>query len=181
MRWSASQALAWIIRQKPLSLEKGEWTPDMGPELDVAQKKLARLIGTDQVQAWGRKQSHGLVERIPSDPFRISSLTVVVGPHGDMTTLPRHKLYQGDRWHAIEFEEDEIKRAFPKPPSISAVEWMRKEAERHAAAGTIGKRDVMVRDCMTKTGCTKRDAEAAHKSLPDKLKYQRGKPRKNPG
>jgi hypothetical protein len=39
----------------------------------------------------------------------------------------------------------------------------------------------MVRDCMTKTGCTKRDAEAAHKSLPDKLKYQRGKPRKNPG
>jgi len=85
MRWSASQALAWIIRQKPLSLEKGEWTPDMGPELDVAQKKLARLIGTDQVQAWGRKQSHGLVERIPSDPFRISSLTVVVGPHGDST------------------------------------------------------------------------------------------------
>jgi hypothetical protein len=58
---------------------------------------------------------------------------------------------------------------------------MLNEAERLHAAGSIGKRDVMVRDCMRATGCKKREAEAAHKSLPDKLKRRPGKPRKNLG
>jgi hypothetical protein len=185
MRWSASQALAWIIRRKALSLEKREWTPDMGPELEAAQRKLAELIGSGQVQAWGRSQPHSMVDRMPSDPFRIPGLTVVVGPHGDMKTLPPHlppdKRYQGDVWHAIEFEADEIKQAYPRPPPIPAAEWMRKNAEDHAATGTIGKRDVMVRDCMSATGCKKREAEAAHKNLPESLKRPRGKTRKSLG
>jgi hypothetical protein len=90
MRWSASQALAWIILQKPLKLEEREWTPNMGPGLKDAQKELARVIAASEVQAWGRKQPHGSVKKIPSDPFRISGLTVVVGAHGDMTTLVPH-------------------------------------------------------------------------------------------
>src|SRR6266436_3164582 len=173
MRWSASQALAWIIQQEPLSL-KGEWTPAMGPELEAAQKKLAGLISSGQVRAWGRKQPHGLVEQMPSDPFRIQGLTVVVGPHGNMTTLPPHlppdKRYQGDVWHAIEFDPEELKGASPKPPPTLARDWMLNEAKRLHTAGSIGKRDVMVRDCRKATGCTKREAEAAHRSLPDKLK-----------
>jgi hypothetical protein len=181
MRWSASQGLAWIIRQKPLSLEKNEWTRDMGPKLKDAQRTLAGAISSGRVQAYGRHQRHGPIEPMPADPFRIQGVPVVVGPHGDLTSLAAHKPYEGPGWHSIEFEADEIKREWPKPPPPSATEWMHKEAEGHAAAGTIGKRDVMVRDCMTAIGCTKREAEAAHKSLPDKLKRHRGKPPKNAG
>jgi hypothetical protein len=181
MRWSAAQALAWIIRQTPLELK--QWTSEMGPEIDPAAIKLSRAIGADQVSAWGRPKPHALTEQIPSDQFRIPGFTLIVSPHGDLATSPRHKLstYQGRQWQDIEFDANELKRAFPKPPPTSAKDWMLNEAERLYAAGKIGKRDVMVHDCMTATRCKKREAEAAHKSLPDKLKYQRGKPRKNAG
>jgi hypothetical protein len=181
MRWSASQALAWIIGRKPLSLQKNEWTPDMGPKLRGAQRTLAEALSSGRVQAYGRREPHGPIEPMPNDPFRIQGVPVVVGAHGDLGSLAPHKRYSGPEWHSIEFEADEIEREWPKPPPPSAMEWMRKKAEAHAAAGTVAKRDVMVRDCMKATGCTKREAEAAHKGLPDELRYKKGRPPKNPG
>lgn len=181
-RWCASQVLAWIIRQQPLTLEKNEWTSDMGPALKDAQKKLAAAIATGQVEAWGRKQPHSLAERIPNDPFRILGLTVVVGPYGEVTTLDPQRPYDGPHWSSIEFDAEEIKRAFPQPaPLAAALDWMRREAQRHAASGYIEKRDVIVADCMKATDCTKRVAEAAHKSLPERLKRKRGKSPKKIG
>jgi hypothetical protein len=183
MRWSAAEALSWISRQEPLDL--GHWTSDMGPGLEHAQKELAEGIAAGRVDAWGRKEAepHGLVERIPTDPFRIRDVQVVVGVHGDMTTLPAHKLhkYKGPRWRSIEFEADEIKRAWPKPPPPDAQDWMLKEATRRTSAGQVGKRDDMVRSCMEKTGCTKREALAAYGELPRGLRRPPGKPPRNSG
>jgi hypothetical protein len=171
--WSASQAISWIIRKKPLKLEDREWTTDMGPKLAEAQRKLAEAIGAGQVQAWGRSQPHGLLEPVPRDPFRIPGLVVIVGEHGEMRPLLSRKRYDGPRWQSIEFDADEIKHVFPKPPVPTAQEWMSKNAnKRH-------KRDSLVRDCMKATGCTKRDAEAAHKELPEELRRTRGKPTRN--
>jgi hypothetical protein len=133
LRWSASQVLAWIIRQEPLKLERREWTSDMGPGIEDAKRRLAAAIASGQVRAWGREKPHGLAEKMPSDPFRISGLSVVVGVHGEITTLEPHKPYVGPVWHSIEFEADEIQQAFPKPPPLSAIEWMQIEANRHAA------------------------------------------------
>jgi len=181
MRWLASETLAWIILRKPLSLEKNEWTPDMGPKLKDAQRTLAGALSSGRVHAYGRREPQGPIGPMPNDSFRDQGVPVVVGAHGDLTSLAPHKPYAGPRWLSIEFEADEIEREWPKPPPPSAMKWMHKEAEAQAGRGTIGKRDVMVRDCMNATGCTKREAEAAHKSLPDKLKRQRGKPRKSPG
>ncbi len=178
MRWSAAQTLSWIICKAPLELSN--WTPEMGPMIKDAQKELTRLIGSGEVRAWGRPQPHKLVERIPSDPFRIPNLAVVVGVHGDMSALTPLRPYNGTRWHFVEFEADEIQKALPKPPSPSAVEWMLKEAKLHAQ-GSMGKRDDMVGRCMKATNCTKRVAEAAHKSLPEHLKRNKGKPPKTLG
>jgi hypothetical protein len=181
MRWLAAQALAWIIKRVPLELK--DWTSDMGPDIESAGKMLAGAMSAGHVRAWGRRTPHALIEQIPSDQFRISGLTLIVSPSGELTTSPPRKwfTYEGIRWQDIEFDADEIRRAFPRPPPPSATEWMLKEAEAHLAAGTIGKRAVMIRDCMTATSCTKRQAEAAHKSLPDEFKRQRGKPPKNSG
>ena len=84
MRWSAAQTLSWIMRQEALELR--QWTADMGPMIIDAQRMLASKIAAGQVQAWGRKQPHGLAEQIPTDPFRIPGLTVVVDVHGEMAT-----------------------------------------------------------------------------------------------
>jgi len=181
VRWTASQVLAWIIRKEPLSLEKNEWTRAMGRRLKAAQRKLAEALSSGRVHAYGRKQPHGPIEPVPNDPFRIQGVPVVVGVHGDLTSLATHKPYTGPAWYSIEFDATEIKREWPKPPPTSAKNWVLKEAKRLHAAGTIGKREAMISDCMTATGCTKREAEAAHKGLPDKLKRPRGKPPKNPG
>lgn len=144
---------------------------------------LAEAISTGRVRACGRPTPHALVEPIPSDQFRISGLTLIVTHYGDLATSPPHKLstYTGCLWRDIEFDPDEIKRAFSKPPPSSAVKWMLKKAEDHAAAGHLGKRAFMIRDCMAAIGCTKREAEAAYKLLPGEFKRQLGKPRKNRG
>jgi hypothetical protein len=179
MRWPAARALAWII----LKVETNVWTPEMGPDIEPAGKMLAEAISAGHVRAWGRAKPHASLEQIPDDQFRISGLTLIVSPHGELATLPPHKLtsYKGRLWYGIEFDSDEIKRAFPKPPPPSAMEWMLTEAEDNFADGKIAKRDDMLDRCREATGCTKREAEAAHKSLPDKFKIRRGKPPKNPG
>jgi hypothetical protein len=167
--WSASQTLAWIICQKPLKLENREWTSDMGPEIEGAQRKLAEAIGGGQVQARGRNQPHGLWEPVPPDPFCIPGLVMIVGEHGEMRPLLPHKRYDGPCWQSIVFDADQIKHAFPEPPPLSAWDWMLKNANK------AQKRDNLIRDCMKETGCTKRNAEAVYKELPEELRRPRGK------
>jgi hypothetical protein len=106
MRWSAAQALAWIIKR----VEPEVWTPEMGPEIESAGKMLAGAISAGHVRAWGRQTPHALNEQIPSDQFRISALTLIVSPYGELATSPRHKLstYEGRPWRDIEFDADEI-------------------------------------------------------------------------
>jgi len=178
MKWSAAQTLSWIIRREPLELK--QWTSDMGPKITDAQRGLTEKLAAGVVQAWGRKQPHGLTEQLPSDPFRITGITVTVGVHGDMVTLPVRphqpfNSYEGPRWQSIEFEENQVKLKWPKLPPPSATEWMLREAKALLeTTRQLGKRGDMVRRCMKETTCTKRAAEAAHKMLPDKLKRNVG-------
>ena len=126
---------------------------------------------------WGRPKPHALTVQIPGDQFRISGLTLIVNPHGDLATSPRHKLsaYQGQQWQDIEFDPDEIKQAWPKPPPPLISDWMRENATRRR------KRDDLVRDCMTATNCSRRQALAAYSELPEEQRRKRGKPSKTSG
>ena len=182
MNWSAAQALSWIIQQEPLELNV--WRLGMGPRMEPAQKRLGTAIGADKLTAWGRRTRHGSLEKIPGGDFRISGMLLVVGPHGDLATVPRHKLatYEGARWEDIEFDPVEIKREWPKPPLASANIWMKQEAEGiFRKSGHPGKRDDIVRACMNATNCTRRDALSAYQGLPSNLRRTRGKPTKSDG
>jgi hypothetical protein len=84
---------------------------------------------------------------------------------------------------------DWMGRTYPPEPAIRSqdslaaqpTEWMRKTAEANAAKGSLAKRDAMIRDCRAETGCTKREAEAAYSSLPERLRTQRGPPKRQQG
>lgn len=174
MRWSAAQALGWIICREPLELR--QWTSDMGSAIKDAQQVLAAAIAAGRVQAWGRPTPHGLLEEVPSDPFRISGLPVVVGVHGEITSVLPHKPYHGPKWQSLEFDANQFRRAWPTPPSETARDWMKNEAQRFKDANQIRKRDSMIKDCMKAIGCTQRVAAAAYASLPEGLRRRRGKP-----
>jgi hypothetical protein len=122
-----------------------------------------------------------LAEQIPSDPFRIPGLTVAVGVHGEMVTLPARahqpsSSYTGPRWHSIEFESVDIERAWPKPPPLAAVDWMLREAERVLkTTGHLAKRHDLLDRCRRDIRCTRREAEAAHKMLPEQFRGGRGR------
>jgi hypothetical protein len=180
MRWTASQALAQIICGKPFKLEAGEWKPGMGPAIPDAQKRLARCIAQGQVQAMGRRRCHAALEMVPADIFRITDIEVVISPHGDIVSLRPHQVYRGEQWCSVGFDAAEITRAFPSAPKQSVDQWMLQEGNRYRSAGRTGKRDIMVKDCQTATGCSNREAIAARKRLPEHLRRQRGKPRKHP-
>jgi hypothetical protein len=177
IKWSAAQALSWIICRAPLDLR--QWSAHMGSGLRNAQKDLGAAIAAGRVHAWGRAQPHGLIEKVPASQFRISGLPLVVDAHGAMTSLLPHKPYNGPKWETIEFEANEIKRVWPAPPTQAAKDWMKKEAER--LKPEIGKREFMIKDCMKATGCTKRVAEKAHAALPEGLRRRQGKPPRKPG
>jgi hypothetical protein len=180
MRWSAAEALSWVMRRVPRDLPS--WTPDMGPEIETAQKELAAAIGAEKVRAWGRLKRDDPEQQIPSDKLRHTGL--VVDFAGELTTSRPHRCYEGERgkrWKWIEFEEDEIKRAWPTLPSASAAQWMLTEAKRLQGLCRKGKRADMVKDCMKAIGCTKREAEAAHAKLAPEFKRPRGKSPKNAG
>jgi hypothetical protein len=136
MRWSVAQALAWIMVREPLELER--WTgrydadrPDMGAKLGGAEAALAEAIAAGKVQAWGRRLkqqpsgeiTYGPPKTIPSHRFRYPGFTMIVNQHGEMTTLkPRqaHE-YPGPRWGSIEFDAEQIERAWPKPGSAGTA------------------------------------------------------------
>jgi hypothetical protein len=182
MRWSAAQTLAWIIRQEPLELK--DWPAGIAPKLEPTQERLATSIGANKISAWGRKKRHGSLEQIPGGDFRISGVRLIVGPHGDLATIPRHKLstYEGTQWEDIEFDPAEIKREWPKPPSASAIDWMRREAQRVLDhTGQPAKRDDLLKRCMKEAPCKKREAEGAFEKLPMNLRRPRGKPPKQSG
>jgi hypothetical protein len=176
MRWTAAQTLSWIIQQEPLEFR--DWSTGIGPKIEPAQKTLATGIGAGKITAWGRRERHGSLEQIPGGDFRISGMPLTIGPHGDLATIPRHKIsiYEGTDWKDIEFESDQIKSAWPKPPPSSAMVWMLQEAERVLkTTGHLAKREDLLTRCRMGTGCKKREAEAAHKMLPERLKGGRGR------
>lgn len=172
MSWTAAQALSWIICQEPRLFSK--WTSDMGPYIKQAQSDLAAAIADRKVSAWGRPAPHAALQAVPSDLFRLPGVPVVVGPCGEMVRRQAHRFYQGVIWRDIEFEENEIRKAFPAPPPQTAKDWMLKEALHYETQGLKGKRDVMIRDCCTAVGCTRRQAEAAHRALPNYLRRGKG-------
>ena len=180
MRWTTSQALSQIIRGSAFKLEDREWKFEMGPGIADAQRRLARSIAQGQVQAMGRRARHAALEKVPADIFRITDIEVVISPFGDIVSLRPHQVYRGEQWYSVEFDAAEITRAFPSAPKQSVDQWMREEANRYRSDGRIGKRDIMVKDCQTATGCSNREAISAHKRLPEDLRRQRGKPRKHP-
>src|SRR5262249_5777067 len=128
---------AWIIKR----VETNVWTPEMGPEMEAAGKMLAGAISAGHVRAWGRPTPHALIEQIPSDQFRISGLTLIVRPHGELATSPPHKLstYNAIRCKDIESDADERERGIPSPLPTSAMEWMLKKAEADGSS-TSGKK-----------------------------------------
>jgi hypothetical protein len=176
MRWSAAQAHSWIICGEPRGIR--QWTSDMGPKIKSTQEALANAISDGRVKAWGRPQPHAELEPVPPGQFHIAGLPVVVTPHGEMLSQQASKPYNGPAWGDIEFSADEVKRAWPRPPSEAANDWMVKEAERLEARGRKGKRDAMVKDCMDATGCTRDEARRAYGALPNDKKRPRGKPPK---
>jgi hypothetical protein len=116
MRWSAAETLSWIIRRQPRKLK--DWTPDMGPKIESAQRELASAIAEDRVHARGRNcdNLHGPFEPVSADEFSLEDTKIAVGVHGDIITLPRHKnqFYKGDRWRQIQFDSEEIQDQWPR-------------------------------------------------------------------
>jgi hypothetical protein len=177
MHWSASQALAQIICGKPLKLEDGEWSSEMGSRIAAAQQNLSKYISQGKIRAYGRKFSHEALDQIPPNIFRNPKIELVISPHGDVEAAqPHHRYrYEGQSWCSIEFDQNEVALLYPSAPRLDVDAWMDKAAKEYQAKGQIGKRQAMVGDCRKETGCTKREAEAAHARLPQKYRRGRGK------
>lgn len=187
MKWSAAEALGWILNQRPVKY--GHWPSEMwsDPALSRAEMGLAEAISDERVTAYGKLIEHrsrirdGEMVVVPSDRFRIQGMPFIVDAHGDMATRPVAAIakYRGPLWAEIEFDAEEIQAAFPAPAPIGAREWIHEAAEQRARQGQLAKRDALIKDCMKATGATSRQCAAAYKALPAHLRRARGKPSKS--
>lgn len=177
MRWTAAQAMGWIIDYEPRKL--GSWTTAMGTRLREAQERLRRAIAKGEVTAWGRPSPQQPYEEVPAEQFSISDTPVGIGVHGDMVPLFPQKPYTGPKWHSIQFPSEQMKKCFPAPLPPSITEWMRSRATLNKTQGKpILKRQTLLDETVQATGCTTRDAIAAYNELEPDLRRPRGKPRK---
>jgi hypothetical protein len=192
-------AIAYLAKGVPLPWKQWQGEGSSEAEIEQTEIDLTEAIRAG-VPAWGRPRLYAPKEQIPIDdldPKMIKAKRtpvsvphrpqVIVSRHGNVTTLPRQRSadYQGPPWSDIEVDAARLRKARPRPvqteptfTAVLAVEWMHTTAVANAAEGRIGKRNQMISDCRTAIGCTKREAEAAHKGLPSHLKRRHGRPPK---
>jgi hypothetical protein len=145
VRWSAQEAIAYIIEGMPL--EGKEWTAEMVRQTERGEIALGGVIGADQVPAWGRRSRFKPLERIPYGDFRaemverkvapISAVEVVVRVDGSLGVSPAHRLadYRGPPWSAIECAAAELRRARPEPLRVEC-RMLRKAEQLYAESGS---------------------------------------------
>jgi hypothetical protein len=154
--------------------------------VDLGDPEIALVVGmaADDLQAAaheGRVVARGRAACRPDDPRdeipakwfdeqrEIDPFGTLRGPGG-----------KGE-WTDVQFRTEDVLREWPEgrepaPAAAPAAEaWMLAEAEQeYAAKGQMPKRDVIVRDCMRKTGCSWAEALAAWNELPGNLRRRRG-------
>jgi hypothetical protein len=91
-RWSAAEALAWIITGVPLRLKEWAGLPELGDGMEQAGIDLARAISEDHVLAWGSLDPLGPMKRMPSSDLRIPGFVWVIRPDGTLGTSPPGRL-----------------------------------------------------------------------------------------
>jgi hypothetical protein len=134
-RWTAAEALAWIIAGVPLEWREWAELPELGGGMEQAGKELAQAIGEDRVRAQGRLSPQGPMESLPGSDLRMPGFRWLIHPNGDLGTSPPGRLavFQGRRWYGIEFDSATVPQAFPKP--LRPERRMLADAERLHADG----------------------------------------------
>jgi hypothetical protein len=78
-RWSAAEALAWIIIGVPLEWKEWFGLPELAQHMEEAEIILGEAI-CDGVPAWGRPSHHARKEQIPADDFNADRIETMVIP-----------------------------------------------------------------------------------------------------
>lgn len=175
LSWKAQEALSWGMYGDENQLSavlRGE-TPfqPCHRSMDVARRELRDAIACGSVTARGfmvRSQPSTARERISSDLFDgIEGLAVDI--FGETTFMHPASPQNVALWKGIVFNQEEIQSLWPRT-RVDLDQWMR------AAAVTRpnDKRDTRIRDCVSQTGCTFKEAIAAHNLLPQHMKRARG-------
>ncbi|MET4625742.1 hypothetical protein ABIB83_002758 [Bradyrhizobium sp. I1.8.5] len=176
LSWKAHEALSWGMYGDETQLSaalKGEkpFQP-CRRSMDVARRELRDAIACGSVTARGfmvRSRPSTARERISSDLFDgIEGLAVDI--FGETTFMHPASPQNIASWTGIVFNQEEIQSLWPRTRA-DLDQWMR------AAAATRpnDKREARIQDCVSKTGCTFKEAIAAHNRLPQHMKRARGK------
>lgn len=173
--WTAHEALSWGMygseTKRIASIYSDDDLTTPNRTYDVARRQLRDGIARGSVTARGfpvvRGQHPPMRETLPADLFDdVAAFAVDVC--GETTVLHPAKV-EVPHWRGIIFDESQIRALWP-PPRADLDEWM------HAAAiaRPHEKRKTRIDDCAAQTGCTHREAGAAHGRLPPGLRRGRG-------
>ena len=133
-RWSAAEAIAYLVKGVPLPWDAWQWAGASPPEIEHAEIDLGEAILAG-VPAWGGHPLERRRRRIPSDHFRDEMIEnkalpvsaarqpkVVVDCTGCVTTAARQRSadYQGPRWEAVEVDAAALRQVRPRPLTTQA-------------------------------------------------------------
>jgi hypothetical protein len=183
--WTTLEALSWGMfgdetMVTPSSLLGGGINlPVSQRTYDAVLRELRDAIAKEIVEARGFpiniSQPSLARETLPPELFEKFS-ALAVDAFGVTTLLHPASPQIIPQWNGIIFEEEDIRALWPKPRS-DLDRWM-----RHSVATLPGeKRNSRISDCQKATGCTIREAKAAHNRLPPDMKRGRGQRIKPPG
>src|SRR5262245_9032017 len=150
-RWSAAEAIAYFVKDVPLSWEAWQGAGASPAELEQAEIDLAQAIG-DGVPAWGRPSPFAPERPIPADDFyadmieakrpRLGRPKVIVRIDGTVGVSPpqRSEDYKGSRWSSIKVDSAALRQACPRPLTARAEPAPDVEDHGEAAAAAAEER-----------------------------------------
>jgi hypothetical protein len=154
-------------------------------KINTAMAEMQRAVTERRLQVYAVPEGQTYATRSPVDPDIFIRFPLSVHLHGRIAPRRPGLRYRGPCFESAAFEPDEVQRVWPPPPPPPPVavpgtyEWLLAEATRHLAKyNSPAKQTDIVQRCIAAIGGKVRETTALHQTLPEELRYVRGKGRR---
>jgi hypothetical protein len=150
-------------------------------KINSALVELQRTVEQQRLPVYAVQEGNTYASRTAIDPDFFTRFPLSIHIHGRIAPLRPGTRYRGPCFEDAAFEAADVRKLWPPPPPAvpGAYDWLLAEAKRYfdQYKRPANQADI-VKQCVAAVGGQIRETTALHRTLPDELRYLRGKQRR---
>jgi hypothetical protein len=153
-------------------------------KINTAMAEMQQAVTERRLSIYAVPEGQTYASRRPVDPDLFTRFPLSVHLHGRIAPRRPGLRYRGPCFESAAFEPRDVQIVWPPPPVAApgAYEWLLAEATRDLANDKPpAKQTDIVKRCIAAIGGKVRETTAVHRTLPEELRYVRGKGRRKQG